>query len=251
MSYIMEKLGVTVCHSPDELAAGSSVEATTDGDGASVQGDASSPEQAESAGTENKGILASDATKTEDQQKVSEGDKPDEKASSSDEGKKTGQEVQPIEFELSEGHEEFKDEFSAFADDMNAWLKDNPSADSKQLLQEAANRQAATILQQREDFIKQHNAQIETWENELKADKDLGGADFDKNMEIAKLARDKLGDEGLKDLLGKTGLGSHPSIVKIFHLAGKQLQSSPVLSGNGVSGDMTLGDALYGGKDKT
>ena len=250
----MDKFGITVCYSPDEPTAGSDGAPPAGGnDGAGADGD-KTPQSSEDTSANN-GILSQEAKpeekSNEDIQKDSDGQKPEDKANASEKEPETDQEAKPFTFDLSEGHEEFKDDFAALADDMNAWLKDNPDATSQQVLQQAASLQADAILQQREDFIKQQNSQIEKWDQELKSDQKLGGVDFDKNMEIAKLARDKLGGEDLKELLGKTGLGSHPALVRIFHLAGTQLQNAPVLTGAGASDGITFAEALYGGSGKT
>lgn len=75
----------------------------------------------------------------------------------------------------------------------------------------AAEAQKAAVAAYEADCIKA-----------LKADKEFG-ANFDVNMEIAKKAVVKFGDDALIKELQAMGLGSHPGLVKMFHRIGKAI----------------------------
>lgn len=61
---------------------------------------------------------------------------------------------------------------------------------------------------------------VADWSDELKADPEFGGAKFNENAEIAKMAVNKFGGDDLKKALNETGLGNHPAIVKFMHKVG-------------------------------
>lgn len=58
------------------------------------------------------------------------------------------------------------------------------------------------------------NKQVSDWASELKSDPDFGGAKFEENAEIARMAINKFGGDELKQALNDTGLGNHPAFVK-------------------------------------
>lgn len=59
------------------------------------------------------------------------------------------------------------------------------------------------------------------WVEELKADKEFGGAGFDANVKLAQRAVAKFGTPELVTLLNATKLGSHPEVVRLFHRLAK------------------------------
>lgn len=74
-----------------------------------------------------------------------------------------------------------------------------------------------------ESAIQAHNQRIEGWVNELRQDKEFGGAQFDANVETAKKAMAAFGSPELKTLLEETGVGNHPALVKAFLKIGKEI----------------------------
>lgn len=77
----------------------------------------------------------------------------------------------------------------------------------------------------------------DTWESQVRADKEFGGDKLDENLGLAAKFRDTFGSPELKQLLDKTGLGNHPALVRAFIKAGKSIsQDSPVMgSGSGAT----------------
>lgn len=71
--------------------------------------------------------------------------------------------------------------------------------------------------------VESRNQQVTQWESALKADKELGGSNFESVVGIAKEAQAQFGTPELKAMLAESGLGSHPEVVRFFHKVGKQL----------------------------
>lgn len=74
-------------------------------------------------------------------------------------------------------------------------------------------------------------AQVEAWGNEVKADKDIGGAKLDENLATARKAVDTFGTPELKSLLNSTGMGNHPEVVKLMVKIGKAISEDGVVRG--------------------
>lgn len=62
------------------------------------------------------------------------------------------------------------------------------------------------------------------WIASAKADAEIGGANYDKNLGVAKLAYDKYATPELKKVLAVSGLGCNPEILRLFYRVGKTLQ---------------------------
>jgi hypothetical protein len=91
-----------------------------------------------------------------------------------------------------------------------------------------------------EAFVKQ----VQTWADEVKADKELG---TDESIATAKKAID-LGPPELKELLNSTGLGNHPVVVRWALSVGKALSEDKFIAGKdgGNAQPKTLEERLYG-----
>jgi hypothetical protein len=69
------------------------------------------------------------------------------------------------------------------------------------------------------------------WLDSSKTDKEFGGDALDANLGIAKKALDKFGSPELSKLLGTTGLGNHPEVIRAFVKIGKTLSEDTFVSG--------------------
>lgn len=162
-----------------------------------------------------------------------------------------GQESKPetaAEWKLTapEGMEAFQADYEAFSSDMGKWLQDNPNADARAALAEAANRQARAASEAKTAFAKQHADQVSKWEAEARADKDIGGAKFDESVATAVKGLDAVADDAFRALLNETGLGNHPAVIRTFHKVGQQIADAPVVRGTQPAGGKGLTAALYG-----
>lgn len=85
------------------------------------------------------------------------------------------------------------------------------------------------------------------WADATKADKEIGGADFDKNLGIAKSALEKFGTPELKAFLNETGLGNHPEINRLFWKMGNQISDDTLVAGQPApTANLTREQRLYG-----
>lgn len=71
------------------------------------------------------------------------------------------------------------------------------------------------------------------WVKDVKADKLVGGANFDANIKTAVGAIDKFGDDDLEAALTMSGLGNHPAFVRFAYRVGKAMGDDTVLKGGG------------------
>lgn len=75
--------------------------------------------------------------------------------------------------------------------------------------------------------------QIADWRTQAEADKELGGANYEQNVGIAKKALEKFGGDAVLDVLNKTGLGNHPEIIRWAYRVGKAMSDDVVLTQTG------------------
>lgn len=82
------------------------------------------------------------------------------------------------------------------------------------------------------ETAKKTEAEVEAGINSLKTE---WGAAFNDNLNIARLAVNKLGNPELKDYLEKSGLGNNHMVIKLFSSVGKFLKEEKQLDLGGVS----------------
>ena len=77
------------------------------------------------------------------------------------------------------------------------------------------------------------------WADDVKADKELGGANLDTSVRHAQAALNKFGTPELKAQMDATGMGNHPELVRVFARIGKAMaEDNFIQSGkDGVVGD--------------
>lgn len=195
--------------------------------------------EAETTTTDATAAEATESTETQDTA-LDAGREDGDKAEDAD---KAATDAEPFTVAVPEGFEDFSGEFEAFSTDMDAWLKANPDATPAQALQEAAARQARSVKDGSEAAAQEHEAQVDEWAEQTKADKEIGGDAFDENVAIAKTAIDTFGTPELKALLQQSGLGSHPEVIRFAKNAGAALQDGKV-HGSGDEGGGVSGSSL-------
>ena len=80
------------------------------------------------------------------------------------------------------------------------------------------------------------NGHIKEWTKQSKADKEIGGDDFDKNVAIAAKALETHGTKELSKLLYRSGLGSHPEVIRFFVKVGTLTSDDHIPDSSGKSG---------------
>lgn len=168
-----------------------------------------------------------------------------ENGGESNQGNQTDQDGEPLTLKAPEGFEDFQEEFDAFASHMDPWLKANPNATPREILLEAGRRQAELVSQQSTQASEAFNAQLQSWENEAKADAEIGGENYDANVAVARKAIETFGNDAFKQVLNESGMGNHPEVIRFAMKAGAALKEAPVLRGDGAAPAKSFAEKVY------
>ena len=96
---------------------------------------------------------------------------------------------------------------------------------------DAAQRVVDMAVQEAQAAAEAHTALVQSWADEVKADKTLGGDNLTASAVIARKAID-LGPPELKALLNSTGLGNHPAVFRWAHAIGLALSEDTFRTSN-------------------
>lgn len=124
------------------------------------------------------------------------------------------------------------DEFTAIAKELKL---DQPTA------QKLAD--VAAKMQQRQ--METHQKLVETWVEQVKTDKDIGGDKLDENLGVARKALETFGTPELRDVLNATGFGNHPAIIKAFFKVGKAISEDRFVTGAPKGADTDPAKKLF------
>ena len=96
---------------------------------------------------------------------------------------------------------------------------------------------------------RQHGDAVEArnneWQDASKKDPEIGGVDFEKNLHEAKTFLKSYNDDVLVDMLNQSGLGNHPSFVRLFvRLAKANGEDSTFVITQPGKGERTLEERL-------
>lgn len=141
------------------------------------------------------------------------------------------------EFKMPEGVEldkQLADEFVPIAKELG--LKPEQA-------QRIAELQAKAVQRQQQAWTEQ----VQQWQQDVTADKEIGGDKLPQTLAYAKAAIDLVGDPALVQLLDSTGYGNHPVIVKAFAAIGKKVAPDSFVGGKPAApaGDDALLAKLY------
>jgi hypothetical protein len=115
------------------------------------------------------------------------------------------------------------------------------SADAQKIVDLYATRVQAQAKAADEAFAKQQGA----WKDEVKADKEIGGQNFDQTrVEVGRFfnAFDK--DGSVRKAISQLGLGNHPAIVRLAVRAAKLLREDGVVAAGAPGGERSEEDKL-------
>lgn len=90
-----------------------------------------------------------------------------------------------------------------------------------------------------------HAQLVETWTEQVKTDKDIGGDKLDENLGVARKAIDTFGSPELKALLNSTGLGNHPEVVKLAFKVGKAISEDRFVTGSPKGAETDMAKKLF------
>lgn len=129
-------------------------------------------------------------------------------------------------------------DLEAFAKDLNL---------TQEQAQKLLDRDLAARTASTEAMQSQFQAAVAQWVEDAKADPVIGGAEFDKNLGIAKTGMDKFATDDMKALLRETNFGNHPTVIKHFHALGKLIEQDKFVQGRAApTTAKTLAERLYG-----
>lgn len=110
-------------------------------------------------------------------------------------------------------------------------------AKSLELSQENAQKLATIAGKIQQKQAEARARQVESWVEEVKADKDLGGDKLEENLGVARKALETFGSPELKDVLNASGLGNHPAVIRAFFKAGKAISDDGFVRGSAPRAD--------------
>lgn len=124
--------------------------------------------------------------------------------------------------------------------------------------QEGAQRlidfEAERVKKAQDVFAEAQNTLMEDtqkrWKKEVKADKEIGGANLEKNIGVAKIALNKFGTPELKEFLSNTGAEAQPEILRFLFRVGQTVTEDQLDAGNPPSQKRDVLDDWYGSSEK-
>lgn len=166
-------------------------------------------------------------TLTPEEQKAAD-EKAAEDKKKEEEGKKESAPEKYEDFKMPEGMEIDADllkEFTPLAKEANL---------SQEMAQKFVDLQAKKVAQESARQWEVWEKTQETWVNESKNDKEIGGANFEANLGLAKKALNAYGSDALKDLADATGMGNHKEFIRFLAKVGKDIGEDKLRIGGGA-----------------
>ncbi len=92
-----------------------------------------------------------------------------------------------------------------------------------------------------------YEAKITGWESEVKADPELGGANYERTLMRSKTVIDRFGDPAFVEVLKSTGFGNYPALVRFINKIGAAMESDGGIrpGNNGSGGEKSLAERMY------
>lgn len=94
---------------------------------------------------------------------------------------------------------------------------------SNEAAQMLVERESQAVKSYREQQVADLEVKRNEWLESTKNDKEIGGANFKENAELAKRVIYRFGSEALRTELENTGLGNHPELVRMIAKIGKTM----------------------------
>jgi hypothetical protein len=174
--------------------------------------------------------------------KTSEGDKSKEGADANKDKSKDGPKGAP------EKYEDFKMPDGVEVD--KALLETaTPLFKDANLPQEVAQKFVDFFAQYKANAVeaqaKQWNETRDGWVTKAKADKEIGGDNWDGKVSDAKLALDKFGTPDLRAALNDYGMGDHPEVIRVFSRIGALVKDDKLHLGGAPGAQKSIAERLY------
>lgn len=159
--------------------------------------------------------------------------------------------------------EDSKESFESFKKPDDSELSDEDvqrileSAKEEGLGKEAAQKrveEADSILKSfSERTMQTHQAMVNKWAVDAKADKEIGGDSYKESVELARRTAHKFGTKEFLESLNKTGFGNHPEVIRTFARIGRQMADDTLVTDGSQTLHQTrdLADVFYGNETQT
>ena len=162
---------------------------------------------------------------------------PDAQAAAGTKDPKATESVVPESYDLKmpEGVELDKtaaDEFSAIAKELK-------------LDQESAQKFADVGAKMAQRRAEQHATLVQSWVEQVKADKDIGGDKLQENLGIARRGLEVFGSPELRDVLNATGFGNHPEVIRAFYKMGKTVSEDKFVKGSAPGSTTDIAKRMF------
>nr|DAL05338.1 MAG TPA: putative protease [Caudoviricetes sp.] len=191
----------------------------------------------------NTDVSGDDAKKTETEENVEDGDTSDSEPKGDEKEADQEKNTVPDKYELKVEKESLlsKDQVK----EIEAYARQQGfSNDQAQALLDREQKQLSSY---KESLHKEFDATTQKWVEDLKADKEIGGDNFPKSVEIAKRVVDRFASESFKKALNETGFGNHPELVRTFVKIGQAMAEDTFEPSKGTKTEKTIEDVFYGG----
>lgn len=120
---------------------------------------------------------------------------------------------------------------------------------TQQQAQELIDLQNQLMLKQDQTLLHEVGRQtqelVKKWEDEVRADEELGGANLAEKIAVAKSAATALDCEEIIGVLQQANLGSNPAVIRFLYRAGKALGEGKYVVGKQAAGTKPLAELLY------
>lgn len=90
-----------------------------------------------------------------------------------------------------------------------------------------------------------HAKLVESWTEQVKTDKDIGGDKLAENLGIARKALDTFGTPELRDVLNATGFGNHPAVIKAFYKIGQAISEDRFVTGGAKGPETDMAKRMF------
>jgi len=114
-----------------------------------------------------------------------------------------------------------------------------PQARAQSLIELQANLSRASS----EAGSRQWEEQQQTWQAEVSADPEIGGANLPATLANIGRVMDKFGNDEVRAAFDQTGAGNNPAVVKFLNALGKQFAEAPLQPPGGPTNTQTLSHA--------
>lgn len=187
---------------------------------------------------------------------VSEDPVVEDEVTEAKEDKSDDEPVKPEEDKEKADEEEFKLELSEESileqalgkevlKEVEAFAKENGL--SNEAAQAMLKREEAMLQKLQDANAEAFDNRVESWRQDVLADKQLGGENFEKTKLDAQKAVKHFGDEDFIKILNETGYGNNPSVVRFLANIGALMQNdSLIASGKEQPGEKPLHEYFYG-----